>query len=352
MRFRVFASAFLAVLCGSALYAQLPERVTFQPATFGHATHYGFYDARVGGSAKMTYANTNFAQRNSFRSGVVVRPYGQEPTKIVGYSQPEYRTRVAYPTRSGRTYVPINMYDCLCASGGMIETSQIPPRTTLETESGQTLNEKPVLPAFPKPEPVVVPPLPDSKDSGISLTPTLPQDFTPESLDELLDVIDDKVEEQVLPPTPDQPKKDDPFGPATVPGPAITTGDDDEDDFDLFGPATVPGPAITTGDDDEDDFDLFGPATVPGPANITTGDDDEDGFDLFGPATVPGPANITTGDDDEDDFDPFGDDDSSFDINGLFDTIDEEDDSDPFGPMPEPADNTVGHGEDDFDPFD
>ena len=361
MRFRVFASALLAVLCGTALYAQIPERVTFQPATFGHATHYGFYDARAGGSAKMTYANTNFAQRNYSRSGAVVRPYGLEPTKIVGYPQPDYRFQGYRVQRIGYVYTPVHPYDCLCANGGMIETTQISPRLTPDQGTGQSVGDEPVRAPIqrPNPEPVVAPQISTPKDTGISLTPPVRQQDLPRNVE----VIVDKPEEKT-PPTigfgpvnntdpfdfEDDDDDSDPFGPTlpggaggigaggtggmsgagmsgvTVPGPVNSFLDDDEDD--LFGPPS-PGPVNNTLDDDEDDpfgnsggfgfpadeDDLFGP-TIPDPANNNTNNRDDS--DPFGP-TIPGPANNNTID--KDDSDPFGDG-GSFDINDLFDDDD------------------------------
>ena len=153
MRFRVFAATFLAVLCGSALYAQIPERVTFQPATFGHATHYGFHDAGVGSSGKMTYASTNRVARNNFGRASVVRPYGMEPTQIIGYSQPEYRVRGYRPQRTGCFYTPVYTDDCLCGGGGMIETPKVVSPTKPSVEAKDILKEKPIPHPISKPIP-------------------------------------------------------------------------------------------------------------------------------------------------------------------------------------------------------
>ena len=328
MRYRVFAFVFLAVLCGSALYAQLPERVTFQPATFGHATYYGYYNANVGGADKMTYANTNLAQRNSSRGSVVVRPYGVEPTKIVGYSQPEYRPRVVRPARAGRVYTPVTIDDCLCGSGGQIEMPQTTSQVKPEVEIKVPLENKPIVPPVVIVGPEVEAPITIERP----VTPVIPPPTVivpePSLLDQLTENSDDQfggieiIDED-----------DDPFG-------------DDDNGFDPFAPAgpTVPVPANSTFDDDDDPF---GGIEIIDEDDDPFGDDDN-GFDPFIPTgpTVPVPANSTFDDNDDpfggieiinEDDDPFGDDDNGF---------------DPFVPagptVPVPANNTF---DDDDDPF-
>ena len=285
MRFRVSVAAFFAVLCGTALYAQVPERVTFQPATFGHATHYGYYNAGVGGSDKMTYANTNFAHRNSTRGMTVVRPYGLEATKIVGYSQPEHRVKGYYTHRTGRFYTPINMNDCLCANGGTIETSQIPsqikPDARVEAPSKEKLVPPPVAAPITKPDVIVETPTMTPPAVAKPVTPAVPQQeitksqepqpqFQPK--DSLLDRISDQKDN-----TSTLPKKQ----------PISTIEDEDEDEDDPFSPIdsndpfdVAPAKKNTTDDNPfgDDDDDLPGLA-VPGPAKNTT-DDDSFGTDF------------------------------------------------------------------------
>jgi len=357
MRFSILTAAFLAVLCGSALYAQIPERVTFQPATFGHATHTGFYSAGVnmGGSAKMTYANTNRARRNA----PAVRSYGHEPTKIVGFSQPEYRIKATRPQRTGRFYTPINMDDCLCPNGGMIETSQLPAPANVG-ERTKPVSPQKVEPDFFKEKPIT---LPTIKTDTVVETPTVRLPTIDKPAEKTVTPAIPQPETTVLPlaqpslqPLP-EPKMqleedDDPFGltddeedviedpfrgdSRPTPGQFSISADDDDDDDDFdfpFGGQTItkPGPTRDSFDADDDDDSSFGGQSI-SDLFINTTDDDDDDDDVFGPP-MSGPANNTDDDNDDDfDFDPFG----------GFGSDDDDDDDDDFSP----GVNS------DFDPFD
>ncbi|MCL2304624.1 MAG: hypothetical protein FWC43_04705 [Planctomycetaceae bacterium] len=335
MRFRAFAAAFFAVLCGSALYAQLPERVTFQPATFGHATHYGFYDAGVGNSGKMTYANTNPAYRNSNR-GAVVRPYGTESAKIVGYSQPEYRMKA-----SRRYYTPANKNDCPCIDG---ETTQVPPQVKPNVEIKKPV-EKPIVPPVAKPVPTIeTMPAPPQAVEKAPVTPAIPIFESPALVEEEDDNWLDKLVDQTLPDLEEESAEDDeddPFGDNL----SVDTNDTelvdiiaDDDEDDPFGDNL----SVDTNDTelvdiiaDDDEDDPFGD-------NLSVDTNDTELVDIIA-------------DDDEDD--PFGDN-LSVDTNDtelVDDATDNEDEADPFGDDPsvdtdetEPADDTI---DDEDDPF-
>ncbi len=399
MRIRVLAAAFLfAGLCGSAAYAQLPERVTFQPATFGHASHYGYYNANAGGSGKMTYANTNFAQRGVYGA----RTYGPEPAKWVGYSQPDYRGRGFRQARGGCFYTPIIVDDCLCGSGGMIEATQLPPGNGKKTNGQlwpQTTDAVIILDengnAVPKPTttpsietdklPIVKPETTVAPSTKPSLPPPTVKPPTPEIVapqptpslktkpEPALDLTqpapevkkpDVKPVAPVLPPP--TVKEPAPIEKKPVPAPAIIEEEDDiileDDEEDPFGdlaPDSSSEEIII-----EDDEDPFGaglsdvpapapkaektpaPAPAPAPAPLTDEEDDDPfGADLGDvPAPAPAPEKKPAPAADEDD--PFGVDTPSD------DTLDDDFFGDTPAPAKEPAPApSTDSDDDDFDPF-
>ena len=349
MKIRVLAVlTILAGFCGTAVYAQLPERVTFRPATFGHSTYSGYNNTSVGSSDKITYASTQYTQRG-YRGQAVSRAYRLEPSKIVGYSPYSYGVKGNRHVRSGRYYTPIVMDDCLCGSGGLIESPQLAPTPQ---QMPPVKVETNILPEPVKQPPVVKPEVPAVKEPLI-IAPPAP-------------VVEPKVEiEEPAVTTPVEPPAtsddEDPFGlsesfPVDEPKveaprvdtaqlPAIDEPETEEaveDEEDPFGDSV---PALTTDTEEpaesvEEEEDPFG-ENVPAPVvpDATEEDENVPSFDFGATPAL-----------DEEESDPFGadltDEPAPVDLD-----LDSDTENDPFADEAEEEDAAPADDSDDFDPF-
>ena len=360
MRIRVLAVlAILAGFCGTAVYAQLPERVAFRPATFGHSTYYGYNNTSMGDSGKITYASSHYAQhgyRGGYSGQAVSRAYRLEPSKIVGYSPYSYGVKANRHVRSGRHYTPIVMDDCLCGSGGLIESPHLAPTPQKTPQPAKV--ETDVLPEPAKQPTIVKPETPVVKDPPIVAPPAPIVETKPEVVEPPKTSVD----------PPAVPDEKDPFGPAVSPaveGPKVDVPSVDTTPFPAFDdegtedveddPFGESAPAlIDTEDLAENDEDPFG-VGAPALSDFGAEDDDEgDGDDPFGESTpaplVPDatqkkesiPSFDPTPALDDDDSDPFG-----------ADLTDEpapaDTDTDPFADESETED--ADSEDDDFNPF-
>ena len=323
MRIRVLAVLFvIAGFCGTTVYGQLPERVTFRPATFGHSTYYGYGNANAGGSDKITYASTQYAQRG-YRGGysghAVSRAYSLEPSKLVGYSPYNYGVNGSRHVRSGRFYTPIVMDDCLCGSGGLIESPQLLP-SVQETEQPAVV-ETSVLPE-------AVEPTPDVKPETQVAPPTVSQPVAPPApaVEPKEDIeIAPVVEEKAVPQPLD---KEDPFGDVAPALPETVTEETVEEE-DPFGDVAPALPETVTEEAVEEKADPFGDA-APVFDSLPATDEDESESDPFGADLVD--ESAPTGTDSEND--PFADETETEETEPMEDAVpatDSGEEFDPFG---------------------
>lgn len=316
-------------LVKTAVFAQIPEKPTFRPATFGHAQHVGFYNAGSS-DGKITYANTGSApvrygskaygrrangwSASTFRHSYYVQPqqFGPEGSKLIGYTAPGSRGFV-HSRHAGKRFTATPRAPFCPCEGETVFESKPPvefgpktesetftkpqPQQELEVRKKETSVKKETVLTIPEAEPaktqttenpqVVEPQEPPAK-AEVEKKTTLEPTPEPPAVVIPSDPVEPTIEEE----DPFKTDGDDPFGGEiddAEEGPDF--GDlDTDDDFPDFG---------TTEDEADDEDDVFSPE----PEDIGT--EDEDPFGTAG-------EEFDWGEDEdfevpgEEDEDPFG----------------------------------------------